>query len=148
MYKRQPYEDFRAFFHGHTYTGNALACAVAIANLDIFARDDVLGSVNQRADQCGRLIAEQIEPLEHVGEVRRWGLMTGIELLHDRETGDRFPVAAKIPQRIVAEARRRGVIIRPLGNVMILMPPLSISASELVTLVGTTHDAIVAATRS
>lgn len=140
-----PYEEFRAFFHGHTYTGNALACAVAIANLDLFERDDLLAQVRERAAELGDLLAEKIEPLPRVAEVRRHGLMTGIELVRDRATGEAFPAAERVPHRIVVEARRRGVIIRPLGSVMILMPPLRISAGELVQLVDTTRDAIVAA---
>jgi adenosylmethionine---8-amino-7-oxononanoate aminotransferase len=141
-----PYEEFRAFFHGHTYTGNALACAVASASLDLFERDDLLTTVRERAARLGRLLDEQITPLAHVGEVRRWGLMTGIELLRDCTTKQRWAPAEKVPQRIVLEARRRGVIIRPLGNVMVLMPPLRISEDELETLVSVTAAAVAAVT--
>lgn len=137
-----PYEEFRAFFHGHTYTGNALACAVAIASLELFARDDLLAAVRARADHLGRRLDERIAPHPHVGEVRRRGLMTGIELLRGRATKARFDPADKVPQRIVAEARRRGVIIRPLGNVMVLMPPLRISEAELDLLVDVTRASI------
>lgn len=143
-----PYEEFRAFFHGHTYTGNALACAVAIASLDLFARDGVLARAAAHADRLGDLLDAEVAPLDHVGEVRRWGLMVGVELLEDRAADRAYPVAAKVPQRIVREARRRGVIIRPLGNVMVLMPPLSVGSDDLAKLVRTTREAIVAVTQS
>ena len=143
-----PYESFRAFFHGHTYTGNALACAVAIASLDVFARDRVIARVGDRAAQLGRMLDDDIGTLDHVGEVRRWGLMTGIEIVADRDSMRPYKPAARIPHRIVLEARRRGVIIRPLGNVMILMPPLGISSDEITRLVGVTREAIESVTRS
>ncbi len=130
-----PYEEFRAFFHGHTYTGNALACAVAVANLELFERHNVLAHVETRAAQLGELLARHIEPLEHVGEVRRWGLMTGIELVRRRQPREFFDVAERVPHAIVRAARRHGVIVRPLGNVMVLMPPLSIRANEMEVLV-------------
>lgn len=143
-----PYEEFRAFFHGHTYTGNALACAVAIASLDLFARDRVVERAAGNADQLGKLLDEQILTLDHVREVRRWGLMVGIELVEDRAADRAFPTAARVPQKIVVEARRRGVIIRPLGNVLVMMPPLSASSDELAKLVGVTREAILAVTGS
>ena len=80
-----PYASFRAFFHGHTYTGNALACAVAIASLDVFARDRVIARVGDRAAQLGRMLDDDIGTLDHVGEIRRWGLMNGIEIVSDRD---------------------------------------------------------------
>lgn len=143
-----PYEEFRAFFHGHTYTGNALACAVALASLDLFADQDVLAHVAVRAEQLGQLLAAQVEPLAHVGEVRRWGLMTGIELVRQRTPRCFYRVEERVPQRIVLEARRRGVIVRPLGNVMVLMPPLSIRPNELEELVAVVAEAILAVTES
>jgi len=141
-----PYEEFRAFFHGHTYTGNALACAVANANLDLFEQNDLIQRVQERAEHLGQLLDGEIAPLAHVAEVRRWGLMTGIELVEDRDSNRLYSTAAKVPQRIVMEARKRGVIIRPLGNVMVLMPPLSMSSDEMAKLVRVTREAITCVT--
>jgi adenosylmethionine-8-amino-7-oxononanoate aminotransferase len=132
------FEEFRTFFHGHTYTGNPLACAAAMASLDIFRDEDTLGEL---AGKIG-LLAELLEPLAahpSAREVRRVGFMVGIEL-------EEFPLPVRMGHRVTLEARARGAIIRPLGDVVVLMPPLSISAADLTRLVGITAAAIEAAT--
>lgn len=141
-----PYEDFKTFFHGHTYTGNALACAVAIANLEIFEREAVVDRVEQRATELRALLAGQVAPLPHVGDIRQWGLMVGIEIVRDRGSKELFATADRVGQKVVAAARRRGVIIRPLGNVMILMPPLSVTTEELGALCSVTAESIAEVT--
>ncbi|MDX2170510.1 MAG: adenosylmethionine--8-amino-7-oxononanoate transaminase [Deltaproteobacteria bacterium] len=140
-----PYEAFEAFFHGHTYTGNPLACAVAIANLDVFEREQVVRRGGERACHLAGLLAGLPDRLPQVGDVRQWGLMVGIELVSERATRAGFDPALKLGQRVVAAARRRGVILRPLGNVIILMPPLSISRAELDLLVAVTVESIAEA---
>jgi adenosylmethionine-8-amino-7-oxononanoate aminotransferase len=140
-----PYESFEAFFHGHTYTGNPLACAVALANLDVFEREEVVKRTGERACQLAGLLAELPTRIPHVGDVRQWGLMVGIELVRDGATRAAFDPALKLGQRVVKAARRRGVILRPLGNVIVLMPPLSITAEELAQLVQVTLESIQAA---
>jgi adenosylmethionine---8-amino-7-oxononanoate aminotransferase len=132
------FEEFRAFFHGHTYTGNPLACAAALASLDVFAEERTLDHVGALDALLGELL-EPVAALASVKEVRRRGLMTGIEL-------EGFPVAARIGHRVTLEARRRGAVVRPLGDVVILMPPLAISEADLTRLVATVREAIVAAT--
>jgi adenosylmethionine-8-amino-7-oxononanoate aminotransferase len=77
------YDERKTFFHGHTYTGNALACAAAIASLDLFASERILDRVAATSERLGRLLGERIAPLPHVADVRRWGVMVGIELLRD-----------------------------------------------------------------
>jgi len=141
-----PYEEFKSFFHGHTYTGNALACAVAIASLDVFEGDGVLQRVTERARQLHAILERDFVPLQHVGDVRQWGLMVGIELVRDRRTRAAYAAEERIGMRVILEARRLGVIIRPLGNVIILMPPLSITAAELDQLCAVTREAIVRVT--
>jgi len=136
------YEEFKAFFHGHTYTGNALACAVALASLDVFERDAVLAQVGKRAEQLSRRLAGEFASLAHVGDIRQWGLMVGIELVDHRPTRRPYAPSERMGSRVVAETRRSGVILRPLGNVIILMPPLSVSADELDLLCAATRDAI------
>jgi adenosylmethionine---8-amino-7-oxononanoate aminotransferase len=124
------YEEFKTFFHGHTYTGNPLACAAAIANLDLFEQEDVLGRLEiVIARLAGRL--EEFNMLAHVGDVRHRGIMTGIELVADKVSKRMYAPEAKIGHRVILQARRQGLIIRPLGNVIILMPPLSISIEEI-----------------
>jgi adenosylmethionine-8-amino-7-oxononanoate aminotransferase len=139
------YPELKTFFHGHTYTGNPLECAAAIANLGIFEKENTLENMKPKI----ALLRERlggISKLPHVGEVRQKGFMTGIELVADKATREPYPLAEKRGIRTVMEARNRGVILRPLGNVIVLMPPLSISERELKKLVKVTHESIRAAT--
>jgi adenosylmethionine---8-amino-7-oxononanoate aminotransferase len=132
------HEEFRTFFHGHTYTGNPLACAAGIASLDVFREERTLERLRGKMER----LALELEPVaEHpsVKEVRRCGFMVGIEL-------EEHPLPVRIGHRVALEARRRGAIIRPLGDVVVLMPPLSISAADLSRLVEITAEAIDAAT--
>jgi adenosylmethionine-8-amino-7-oxononanoate aminotransferase len=111
----------RTFFHGHTYTGNPLGCAAALASLDLFDRNDVLANVQSNAN----LIADRLAPLaDHprVGEVRQKGIMVGIELVQNRETLEPFPPERRTGHLVTLAARKRGVILRPLGDVVVLMP--------------------------
>jgi adenosylmethionine---8-amino-7-oxononanoate aminotransferase len=134
------FEEFRTFFHGHTYTGNPLACAAALATLDVFREERTLERLQPKVE----LLAELLEPIAAhpaVREVRRRGFMTGIELVD-------YPLDVRMGHRVTLEARRRGAIIRPLGDVIVLMPPLSISHADLRRLVDITAEAIDAATAS
>jgi adenosylmethionine-8-amino-7-oxononanoate aminotransferase len=135
------HEEFRTFFHGHTYTGNPLACAAALATLAVFEQEHTIERLQPKIAMLGDLLAEHIEPLPAVKEVRRRGFMTGIEL-----TG--HPVQARIGHRVTLEARARGAMIRPLGDVIVIMPPLSIGPDELRRLVEITAAAIAAATEA
>jgi adenosylmethionine-8-amino-7-oxononanoate aminotransferase len=137
-----PYEDFVTFFHGHTYTGNPLACAAGLASLDVFDGERTLAHASEIARLLGDALAREIAPLAHVGDVRRRGLMVGIELVADRRTRAAYPPAARVGQRVCEAVRRDGVILRPLGNVIVLMPPLSLRAGELDLLVSATARAI------
>jgi adenosylmethionine-8-amino-7-oxononanoate aminotransferase len=127
----------RTFFHGHTYTGNPLACAAALASLDVFERERTLVRLQPKI----RLLRDwlgQVERMREVTEVRQCGLMAGIDLgEHDPEL--------RVGHRVVLEARRRGVIVRPLGDVIVLMPPLSISKRDLWRLIEVVGKSIRAA---
>ena len=124
------YEEFKTLFHGHTYTGNPLACAAAIANLDIFAAEATVARLADKIRHLQERLGE-ISLLQHVGEIRQRGFMVGIELVADRESREEYPAAAKIGHKVILAARNRGLIIRPLGNVIVLMPPLAITREEL-----------------
>jgi adenosylmethionine-8-amino-7-oxononanoate aminotransferase len=138
--------DKRTFFHGHTYTGNPLACAAALASLDLFERERVLEGLAPKI----AALAEGLAPLAahpHVREVRRRGLMAGIELVKDKAAGTPFDFAERRGHRVTLEARARGAILRPLGDVVVLMPPLAMSVDDLRRLTAIARDAIDAATR-
>jgi adenosylmethionine-8-amino-7-oxononanoate aminotransferase len=138
----QPYESFQAFFHGHTYTGNPLGSAVALANLDLFVREGIVARVRAHAENLAAELVERCAALPHVGDIRQWGLMVGIELVRNREHREAYDPALKMGARVVQHMRQHGVIVRPLGNVIVLMPPLSITAEELQQLVDRTAAAI------
>jgi adenosylmethionine---8-amino-7-oxononanoate aminotransferase len=131
------HEEFRTFFHGHTYTGNPLACAAALATLDVFEEERTLERLQPKIALLERLL-EPVEELPMVREVRRRGLMCGIELAG-------FPLEARMGHQVTLEARRRGAIVRPLGDVVVLMPPLAISEADLERLVVIVWESIVAA---
>ncbi|HLK10040.1 MAG TPA: adenosylmethionine--8-amino-7-oxononanoate transaminase [Candidatus Binatia bacterium] len=141
-----PYEEFRALFHGHTYTGNPLACAVGLASLDVFREERTLARLAPKIARLAARLAADVAPLPHVGEVRQQGVMVGIELVADRRTRAPYPPAARVGQRVVRAARARGVVIRPLGDVIVLMPPLAIADGELDLLVDVARDAIAEVT--
>ncbi|HVO26909.1 MAG TPA: adenosylmethionine--8-amino-7-oxononanoate transaminase [Candidatus Margulisiibacteriota bacterium] len=139
------YEEYKTFFHGHTYTGNALACAVALANLDVFEGEQVLARVQDRSRQLTERLAT-LASLPHVGDVRQWGLMVGIELVAQRDDRRSYPPARRMGMQVTLEGRQHGVILRPLGDVIILMPPLSITEDQLDFLCRVTRDAILRVT--
>src|SRR6185503_6433160 len=143
-----PYEEFKAFFHGHTYTGNALACAVARASLRVFEEERTFERLGPKIATLEARLAAEIAPLEHVGDVRQRGAMVGIELVADRATRRSYAPALRMGHRVIQAARRRGVILRPLGNVLVLMPPLAIAEDELALLLDVTRDSIVEATET
>ncbi|HYU61702.1 MAG TPA: aminotransferase class III-fold pyridoxal phosphate-dependent enzyme, partial [Solirubrobacterales bacterium] len=131
------HEEFRTFFHGHTFTGNPLACAAALASIEAFEREHTLLRLQPKIRLAHELLAE-VAAMPEVAEVRGRGLMIGIDLgSHD--------AALRLGHRVAIEARRRGAIIRPLGDVIVLMPPLAITKADLRRLVRITADSIRAA---
>ena len=135
------YSEFKTFFHGHTYTANPLACRAALANLEIFRKKKTLEKLRNKIDLLRNRLSS-FSNLEHVGDIRQTGFMVGIELVEDRATKKAYPLEEKVGMRVIREARRRGVILRPLGNVIVLMPPLSITTKELNQLLDVTYDSI------
>jgi adenosylmethionine-8-amino-7-oxononanoate aminotransferase len=133
------FQEFKTFFHGHTYTGNPLACAAAIATLDVFEQEGTLAALQPKLELLGELLDEHVAPLSTVTEIRRLGTMVGIELTA-------FPLESRMGHQVTLAARRRGAIVRPLGDVIVLMPPLAITEDELRRLVAITAEAIAAAT--
>jgi len=136
------YAEFKAFFHGHTYSGNPLGCAVALASLELFEKEKVIAEMQPRIAYLKGRLDREFLPLSHVGDIRQWGFMVGIELVEDKSTLKSYPPEKRVGHRIILEARKRGVIIRSLGNVIVLMPPLTISDGELETLIDVIHESI------
>jgi len=141
------YGEKKTFFHGHTYTGNSLACAAAIANLDLFEKEKTLKKLGPKIKFMEAKL-KQIEDLECVGEVRQAGFMVGIELVEDKKRKSPFDWEQRVGMRVCDEARKRGVLLRPLGNVIVLMPPLTITISELKKLLSVTFSSIKAVCHS
>lgn len=135
------YEDLKAFFHGHTYTANPLACAVSVANLEFFEKRQVLEQLAPKIEFLKSQL-NSFKELGHVGDIRQVGFMAGIELVSDQSTKQPYAFKEKIGIRVIEEARRRGVIVRPLGNVIVLMPPLSFEIKELKKLTSIIYQSI------
>ncbi len=135
------YEEFKAFFHGHTYTGNPLACVAGIASLDVFNDERVINDLQPKIKRLSERL-ESFKALPHVGNVRQMGIMIGIELVSDKESKSEYAPELKIGHRVILEARKRGLIIRPLGPVIVMMPPLAISQTEIDRMCDITYDSI------
>jgi adenosylmethionine-8-amino-7-oxononanoate aminotransferase len=139
------FRELKTFFHGHSYTGNPLACAAAIACLDIFWKEEVLSGMENKIRILELWLAD-VSELNHVGDVRNAGMMAGIELVKNKESKQAYDWSEKIGWRIAYHARENGVFIRPLGNVIVLMPPLIISEQNLNKLLQVIKNALIAVT--
>ena len=135
------YKELKTFFHGHTYTGNPLCCAAALANLEVFEKERTLEKLQPKIKYLSKRL-KLFYNLAHVGHVRQCGFMAGIELVADCATKRPYPLEQKVGARVCAEVRKEGVILRPLGNVIVLMPPLAMTIRELKQLLDVTYRAI------
>ncbi|SNZ03232.1 adenosylmethionine-8-amino-7-oxononanoate aminotransferase [Persephonella hydrogeniphila] len=135
--------EAKHFYHGHTYTGNPLACSVAIANLELFEEEQTLKKLQPKI----KLLEERLKEfwtLKHVGDVRQYGFMAGIELVKDKEKNEPFPYGERTGFKVARMMMEKGVWVRPLGDVMVIMPPLVISEKELEYLLDTMFESIKA----
>ncbi len=135
------YEEYKTFFHGHTYTGNALCCAAALASLDVFEKDRTLERIQPRIGRLSRRL-EEFWRLEHVGDIRQCGLIAGIELVRDRATKEEYALGDRTGIRVTQAARKRGLVTRPLGNVIVVMPALSMDDGTLDRMLDILFDSI------
>lgn len=136
------FDEFKTFFHGHTYTGNPVACSVAIANLEIFNKENVIEKLNDKILYLEKKL-KTLSDIPQVGDIRQKGLMVGIELTKNRDTKEEFTAGQRIGHKVILEARKRGVIIRPLGDIIVLMPPLSTKIDEIEMLVEVVKQSII-----
>lgn len=135
------YSEYKTFFHGHTYTGNQLASAAALASLDIFEKDAVIDKLQDKV----KLLTEELnkfKELKHVGDIRQKGFMVGIELVEDKASKQSYPAELRIGHQVILDARKSAIMTRPLGDVIILMPVLSITADEIKTMCSVLYESI------
>lgn len=133
--------EMKTFFHGHTYTGNALACAAAIANMELFEENKVIESMVPKI----RLIEEylqRIENLPNVGNVRQKGLMAGVEIVKDKNSKESLPYEKTAGAKLCAAMRTKGAMMRPLSDVIVLMPPPAIDLTTLKNLLEIVADTV------
>ena len=135
--------DGKTFFHGHTYTGNPLACAAALASLDLFEKNDLIRNVQRKSQELAAML-EPLKQLPHVGDIRQKGFMVGIELVADKETKRPFDPKRRCGAEVCAKIRRRGVILRPLGDVIVLVPPLAMELDDLRRIIAALEPELVA----
>jgi adenosylmethionine-8-amino-7-oxononanoate aminotransferase len=125
----EPWEG-RTFFHGHTYTGNPLAAAAANASLDLFEKNHLVKAVAEKSEALAAML-HAVRDLPLVGDVRQKGFMVGIELVEDKETRRRFDPKRRLGAEICRRCRPHGLLIRPLGDVIVLMPPPAMGRNDL-----------------
>ncbi|GJL53918.1 MAG: adenosylmethionine-8-amino-7-oxononanoate aminotransferase [Nitrospirales bacterium] len=139
------YDEWKTFFHGHSYTGNPLGCAAALASIEIFDEEQTLKKLKKKI----RLLGELLKPLKQqisIGDIRQCGFMVGIELVKNNTTKTPFPLTDRMGHQVTKECQRRGLLIRPIGNVLVLLPPLSVTIKELkkmVKILGQSIQAVV-----
>jgi adenosylmethionine-8-amino-7-oxononanoate aminotransferase len=142
-----PTHASRQFFHGHSFTGNALGCAAALGNLEIFAKEDVLARVERSSAHLARRL-EKLRTRRCVGDIRQRGLMVGVELVRDRATRAAFDPRDRVGHHVCMAVRKHGIILRPLADTVVILPPLSVRERELdaiVDAVGRALDEVVGA---
>ncbi len=135
------YEEFKTFFHGHTYTANPLACSVALANLKLFKKKRVLEKLAPQIEHLTRRLKDFYQ-IPIVGDIRQAGWMVGIELVRNKASKEAFAWKEQIGIRVIRKAREKGAILRPLGPVIVLMPPLAMTKKELGRLLDITYESI------
>ncbi len=135
------YRDKKTFFHGHSYTGNQLGCAAALANINLFEKTDLIANVAEKTKALHKLL-QPIAALPHVGDVRQKGFMVGIELMRDPLTMTDYAWDEQIGAKVGQRCRELGMLSRPLGNVVVFMPPLTSTEDELATMLRILQQAI------
>jgi adenosylmethionine-8-amino-7-oxononanoate aminotransferase len=135
------YAENKTFFHGHSYTGNQLACAAAIASLDLFRKRNVLNELEPKIELL-RQGLEKFRQLPHVGDVRQCGFIGAVELVRDKATKEPFPHEKRVGAKVCYRAREKGVLLRPLGDVVYFIPPYCISEGQLRAILDAAFDSI------
>ena len=137
------YKEWKTFFHGHSYTGNPIGCAAGLANLEIFKKEETLKKLKKKI----KLLSELLKPLQDkpiIGDIRQCGFMVGIELVKDKTAKTPFPLTDRIGHMVSKECQKRGLLIRPIGNVLVLLPPLCVNSKQLKKMGGILEESIQA----
>jgi adenosylmethionine---8-amino-7-oxononanoate aminotransferase len=140
------YTKLTAFLHSHSYTGNALACSAALASLDIFAADNVIEANRALASTMRELTLAALGDHPHVGEIRQHGMILAVEMVRDRALREPYDWRERRGLRVYRRALERGVLLRPIGNVVYFMPPYVVTPEEIALMVGVARDGIEHAT--
>ena len=140
------YEDMRHFFHGHTFTGNPIACATALTNLEMYTKNKLISKIQMSSKQFQSRISE-INELDHVGDIRHKGMIMGIELVSDKRKKTPIKPEKSVYKKIFVEAKKHKIYLRTLGNIVMIVPPLAISKNELDFLLDGTIDTIKKVTK-
>jgi adenosylmethionine-8-amino-7-oxononanoate transaminase len=139
------YSSFKTFFHGHTYTGNPLGCAAALASIQLFEKNLIIENLKPKISHLHERL-KTFEFLEHVGDIRQCGLIAAIELVKDKTTKEAYPFEERIGINVCLEARKHGLLIRPLGHIIAIMPPLIISKEEIDRMLDIIYNSIKSVT--
>ena len=141
------YRELKTFFHGHSYTGNALGCAAALANLKVFKNEKTLAKVKRSSQILARLL-KPLNELPIVGDIRQCGLMVGIELIKNKETRIPFPHTNRMGHKVAMGCRKRGLLIRPIADIVVLIPPLNIEEHQLREMIDILHASLISTSTS
>ncbi|MBM7871513.1 adenosylmethionine-8-amino-7-oxononanoate aminotransferase [Clostridium pascui] len=136
------YNERRSFLHSHTYSGNAMACAIALENLKIFEEYNIIETNKEKGKLIRKLTLEKAKSLKHIGEVRSIGMITAIEIVKDKSIKEGYPWDMRIGYEIYKIALRKGLLLRPIGNVLYFIPPYIISEEEIMFMVDTCFQSI------
>lgn len=136
------YETMKAFLHSHSYSGNPLGCALAVETLKIFEEENILDTIDKKSKYLKEKIESTLLDIEYVGDYRQLGMIGAIELVKNKETKEAFPWQDRIGYKIYQLALKKGVLLRPLGNVIYFMPPYIITKEEIDIVVDTARECI------
>ncbi|WFD12321.1 adenosylmethionine--8-amino-7-oxononanoate transaminase [Tepidibacter hydrothermalis] len=137
------YSKLKAFLHSHSYSGNALGCSIAVETLNIFKDENVVENNIIKSNLLREKVGNILDELPHVGEYRQLGMIGAIELVKNKETKEGFDWKSRVGYNIYKIALKKGVLLRPLGNVIYFMPPYVIDNKEMDLMVNTARDSIL-----
>lgn len=135
------YSTLKAFYHGHSFTGNPIACAIAVENLKIMEEEKIIENLKPKINRLKSSL-EKFKDLSHVGDVRHLGMIGAIELVKDKTTKEPYPFQQRIGYKVFKEAMKLGALLRPIGNVIYFLPPLIITEEEIEKLTEIAYNAI------